>query len=103
MTGKHPDATWPDEDLVRDCRAGNQAAWVALVDKYTRLVFSVPANYQLPPEEAADVFQSVWIDLFRDLDRLERVAGLRSWLITAAARRSMLHKKKRQRMLNAGD
>jgi len=103
MKGKHPNTSWTDEDLVRDCRAGDQSAWVALVDKYKKLVYSVPANYQLPPEEAADVFQGVWIDLYRDLGRLERVAGLRSWLVTAAARRSLLHKKKRQRLLNSGD
>ncbi len=103
MTGKHPDSSWTDEDLVRDCRAGSQAAWVALVDKYKKLVYSVPANYQLPPEEAAEVFQGVWIDLYRDLNRLERVTGLRSWLITAAARRSMLHKKRRLRLLNSSD
>ncbi len=103
MTRKHPDSTWADEDLVRDCLAGSQAAWGALVDKYKKLVYSVPANYQLPPEEAAEVFQGVWIDLYRDLHRLERVTGLRSWLVTAAARRSMLHKKKRQRLLTAID
>jgi RNA polymerase sigma factor (sigma-70 family) len=45
----------------------------------------------------------VWIDLYRDLNRLEKVAGLRSWLVTAAARRSMLHKKRRQRLLNSSN
>ncbi|MBZ5602525.1 MAG: sigma-70 family RNA polymerase sigma factor [Acidobacteriia bacterium] len=103
MIRRIPDTTWTDEDLVRACRAGDQTAWGALVDKYKKLVYSVPARYQLPPEEAADVFQGVWIDLYRDLDRLERVAGLRAWLVTAAARRSMLHKKRRQRLLKSGD
>ncbi len=101
MIRKQPDATWPDEDLVRHCRDGNQAAWSALVEKYTKLVYSVPVKYQLPPEEAADVFQCVWIDLHHDLHRLERAAGLRSWLVTAAARRSLLHKKRRQSLLQS--
>jgi RNA polymerase sigma factor (sigma-70 family) len=103
MIGKHPDVTWSDEDLVGACRAGNQLAWAALVEKYKKLVFSIPVKYQLPPDEAADVFQGVWIDLYRDLYRLERVAGLRGWLATAAARRSMLHKKRRQHVLNSGE
>ena len=103
MIRRQPDATWSDEDLVRQCRAGDQAAWAALVEKYKKLVYSVPARYQLPPDEAADVFQGVWIDLYRDLNRLERIAGLRAWLVTAAARRSMLHKKRRQRLLKSGD
>ncbi len=103
MIARVPDITWSDEDLVRCCRDGDQAAWRALVDKYKKLVYSVPARYHLPPEEAADVFQGVWVDLYRDLGRLERVAGLRGWLLTAAARRSLLHKKRRQRMAKAGD
>jgi len=77
MILKTPDANWPDEDLVRECRAGDQAAWSALLQKYKKLVYSIPVKYQLPPEEAADVFQGVWVDLYRDLERLERVAGLR--------------------------
>jgi len=101
MIKKQPDVTWPDEDLVRHCRSGSQAAWTALIEKYKKLVYSVPVKYQLPLEEAADVFQGVWIDLYRDLHRLERVAGLRSWLVTAAARRSLLHKKRRQGTLKS--
>ena len=97
-----PDVTWSDEDLVLSCREGNQAAWTALIDKYKKLVYSVPSKYQLPPEEAADVFQGVWIDLYRDLDRLEKIAGLRGWLVTAAARRSMLHKRRRVRLAKLG-
>jgi len=94
-----PDSTWNDEDLVRACRSGDDAAWSALVDKYKKLVFSIPAKYRLPPEEATDVFQGVWMDLYRDLPKLERAEALRSWLVTASARRSLLHKKKRQRLL----
>jgi RNA polymerase sigma factor (sigma-70 family) len=98
--GSSPDASWPDDQLVSECLAGDQRAWSALIEKYKKLVYSVPAKYQLPPEEAADIFQHVWADLYRDLGRLERVEGLRGWLITAAARRCLLHKKRRQKMLN---
>ena len=99
MTLRAPDPSWSDEDLVRECLAGNEAAWAALIEKYKKLVYSMPAKYQLPPEEAADVFQHVWTDLYRDLPRLEKVAALRAWLITASARRCLLHKKRRQKTL----
>jgi RNA polymerase sigma factor (sigma-70 family) len=99
MILRTPDTSWPDDDLVRECLAGNERAWAALVEKYKRLVYSMPAKYQLPPEEAADVFQHVWTDLYRDLRRLERVEGLRAWLVTAAARRCLLHKRRRQKAL----
>jgi RNA polymerase sigma factor (sigma-70 family) len=103
MTFRKPAENWPDDRLVRECLEGNNAAWAALIDKYRRLVASVPVKYQLAPDDAADVFQQVWIDLYRDLGRLERVEGLRSWLITAAARRCLLSKKRGQRTVPIGE
>ena len=97
MTLTRAAETWPDDRLVRECLNGNNAAWAALIDKYRRLVASIPVKYQLAPDDAADVFQQVWIDLYRDLGRLERGEGLRSWLITAAARRCLLVKQRAQR------
>ncbi len=99
---RRPDILWPDEDLVRECLAGNQAAWEALVEKHKRLVYSIPFKYGLPPEEAADVFQTVWSDLYRDLGKIEKAAALRGWLVTATARRCLLQKKQRQRVLAGG-
>ena len=97
MSLRRADETWPDNRLVHECLDGNDSAWAALIEKYKRLVGSIPAKYQLSPDDAADVFQQVWTDLYCDLGRLERVEGLRSWLITAAARRCLLSKKRRRR------
>jgi len=96
MIRTFPDVTWSDAELVSACLEGNEAAWSALVEKYKRLVYAIPLKYRLPPEDAADVFQGVWMDLYRDLPKLENKAGVKSWLITAGARRSLLHKKRRE-------
>jgi RNA polymerase sigma factor (sigma-70 family) len=79
-----PDRSWPDEELLIECGQGNEQAWVALVDKYRNLVYSVPVKYRMPPEDAADVFQSVWTELFSELPRLRNAGALRSWLMTVA-------------------
>lgn len=94
MSDGLPDSTWDDAALVEGCLRGQQSAWDALVDKYSRLVYSIPSRYQLPPEEAADVFQNVWLDLYRDLPNLQQAAALRSWLLTATSRRCLLHKRR---------
>ncbi len=99
MSLSPPDASWSDADLIRECLSGNQLAWTALIEKYKRLVYSMPAKYRLPADEAADIFQHVWTDLYRDLSRLERPEALRSWLITASARRCLLHKRRRQKLM----
>lgn len=101
MTLRQPHISWADEELVRHCLEGNEAAWVCLIEKYKNLVYSIPARYQLPSEDAADVFQYVWTELYRDLSRIDRVGGLRKWLITTAARNSLLQKKRRLRTFTA--
>ena len=73
-----------DEQLVAGCLRGDQQAWAALVEKYRNLVYSVPVKYRMPPQDAADVFQAVWAQLFAELPRLRSVEGLRSWLITVS-------------------
>jgi len=100
MTLREPRVTWADEELVRECLNGSEPAWTCLIEKYKNLVYSIPARYQLPPEDAADVFQYVWTELYRDLPRIDRVGGLRKWLTTTAARNSLLHKKRRLRTVN---
>jgi RNA polymerase sigma factor (sigma-70 family) len=99
MSGRLPDSSWDDLALVEACLRGQQPAWEALVDKYSRLVYSIPSRYQLPPEEAADVFQNVWLDLYRDLPNLQQAAALRSWLLTATSRRCLLHKRRLRKAL----
>lgn len=98
MPFSKPTATSSDEDLIKACRAGNQQAWAALIEKYKRLVYSIPTKFHLQPEDAADIFQSVWADLHRDLQRLEEPKAVRGWLMTAAARRSLLFKRRREQM-----
>lgn len=81
---RSPQAAWTDERLVAECLQGNQAAWEALVEKYRNLVYSVPVKYRMPPQDAADVFQAVWTELFAEMPKLRSAGALRSWLITVA-------------------
>ena len=72
---------WSDERLVRECRNGNSDAWSALIDKYKRLVYSIPVKYELSREDANDIFQSVCLDLYSELSRLREPRALAKWLI----------------------
>jgi RNA polymerase sigma factor (sigma-70 family) len=95
--------TWSDERLVHECLQGNEQAWSALLQKYRNLIFSIPLRYHLPREDAADVFQTVSMELFSELPRLRKVGSLRSWLITVTARQALHSKRRRQlRQLREG-
>jgi RNA polymerase sigma factor (sigma-70 family) len=83
-----------DARLVAACLRGDQQAWETLIDKYKRLIYSIPFKYGAGPEDAADVFQSVCIEVFNSLGQLKSADSLRSWLITVAVRQSYRWKKK---------
>jgi RNA polymerase sigma factor (sigma-70 family) len=92
-----PDVTWSDDRLVSACLAGNEQAWSALIDKYKNLIYSIPLKYGATPEDAADVFQSVCVDLLTELPRIRESAALRGWLMTVTANRMFHLKRKQQR------
>lgn len=90
---KLADAT--DERLIELCLAGQGDGWEELVERYKNLVYSVPVRFHLSPEDAADVFQSVWTELYQELPRLRRAGAVRSWLMTVALHQSYRTKQRR--------
>jgi RNA polymerase sigma factor (sigma-70 family) len=101
--GKSLSAAWSDEDLVAECLSGNEEAWAALVAKYKNLVYSVPVKYRLRPEDAADIFQSVWTELYNEMPRLRHPGALRSWLVTVASNQCYRLKKNQQKWTEPAD
>jgi RNA polymerase sigma factor (sigma-70 family) len=87
-----------DEELLRRCREGDEKAWRQVLGKYERLVFSVPLNYGLTREDAADISQLTFIALVDNLDRLLPDSRLGAWLCTVARRHSfqLLARQKRE-------
>jgi len=73
-----------DAELVRECRAGNQGAWDELVARYQRLIYTIPRRAGLTDEQAADVFQEVFLTLFEKIDEIQQPEKIRSWIVTTA-------------------
>jgi RNA polymerase sigma factor (sigma-70 family) len=92
-----PDVTWSDERLVRACLDGNEQAWARLIAKYKNLIYSIPVKYGAPPQDAADIFQSVCFELFAELARLRNTEALRSWIINVTAHQAYHWKHKSRR------
>jgi RNA polymerase sigma factor (sigma-70 family) len=75
-----------DRDLILDCRNGDLGAWQRLLERYERLVFSVPRRYGLSREDAADITQLTFTILFQSIDTLSEDSTLGAWLTTVARR-----------------
>ncbi|MDQ5827924.1 MAG: sigma-70 family RNA polymerase sigma factor [Chloroflexota bacterium] len=75
--------------LVARAADGDEAAWNALVDRFGALVWATARAHRLSGADAADVFQTTWMRLVENLDRIEDPARLGGWLATTARRESL--------------
>ena len=75
---------WTSRRLVEECLRANEQAWNVLVDRYKGLIYSIPIRYGASPQDAADIFQAVCLDLFNELPRLREPEALQGWLIRVA-------------------
>jgi RNA polymerase sigma factor (sigma-70 family) len=75
-----------DRDLIRRCQQGSAGAWQQALNKYERLVYSIPLRYGLSRDEAADIAQITFTILIESLDTLSEDSRLGAWLATVARR-----------------
>ena len=75
---------------------GDERAWRLLVERYKNLVYSIPLKYGVPHQDAADIFQSVWLDLFNELPRLRDADALQGWLMRVATHKCYHWKRQKQ-------
>jgi RNA polymerase sigma factor (sigma-70 family) len=75
-------------EVLLAARAG-LAGWDALVERYSRLVWSVPRSFRLSHADAADVYQCTWLCLAEHLTRIRKPEHLARWLVRTATRQSI--------------
>ncbi len=90
--------------LLLRAQANDAAAWEKLVDLYAPLVYHWCRRSQLPPEDAADVFQDVFQAVAKSLPTFRRrQAGdsFRGWLRIIASNKIRDHFRKGQHQAHA--
>jgi len=98
---KKPPGEWTDTGLVKECIAGNEEAWSALIDKYEALIYSIPIKYRMPPQEAADVFQAVCMELLAWLPDIREPKALPAWLMQVTHHQCHRWKRQQQRVISS--
>lgn len=90
-------AAWPDARLVRECNAGSEEAWCALLFKYKNLIFSIPVKYGFSADDSTDIFQAVCLDILSELPKLRKVKALPKWIMQLTAHKCFHRKQQQQR------
>lgn len=70
--------------LVRAAADGDQAAWDALVKRFSGLVWSIARAHRLGSADAADVSQTAWLRLVENLGRIRDPDRVGAWLATTS-------------------
>jgi len=73
-------------DTVRRAAAGDEAAWSALVESFSSLVWSIGLRSGLSRADAAEVVQATFLRLVEKLDQIREPERLGGWLATTARR-----------------
>jgi RNA polymerase sigma factor (sigma-70 family) len=103
-TDKLTELRTPDiAGLVRGAVAGDRRAWELLVDQYSRLIWSITADFKLAESDAADVVQTTWLRLLEHIDRIEDPDRVGSWLAATARNECLRSLAARKRVVLARD
>src|SRR6476469_2664697 len=88
-----------DAELVARCRRGDEQAWAALVERFSRYVYAIATQgYRLSESDAEEVFQETFARTFANLDRRREDDAVRGW-IGQLARRLWVDEIRRRRRI----
>jgi len=86
--------TWEnasDSQLIEACLSGEEEAWVALIQRYSRLIYTIPLRFGFSKMVADEIFQETCLILLESLESLQQKDRVRSWLVTVCRRVCIQH------------
>ena len=111
ITGAHPTTVLgptlrsvdSDLDLLARARAGDEGAFVALVDRYHGSMLRVARNYVPSQAVAEEAVQDTWMGVVRGLDRFEGRSSFKTWLFRILINRARTAGEREPRNQPLGD
>jgi RNA polymerase sigma-70 factor (ECF subfamily) len=77
-----------DHALVERLRAGDEAAFAAVVDRYDRQLRRLARTFVRTDALADDVVQETWLAVLRGIDRFEERSSLKTWIFRILVNRA---------------
>src|SRR3954447_19330132 len=77
-----PDPAAADAALLERLRAGDEAAFEALVARHYATMLAVAQNYVKGRAIAEEVVQETWLGVIKGLDRFEGRSSLKAWVLS---------------------
>jgi RNA polymerase sigma-70 factor (ECF subfamily) len=77
-----------DSELLERLRAGDEDAFMTLVDKYGPLMLRIALSHVRTRAVAEEVVQEAWLGVLQGLDRFEGRSSLKTWILRIVANRA---------------
>lgn len=92
-----------DKELIKAILLRNEEAFCRLVEKYKRLVYHTVFRILRDREDAEDIFQEVFLEVYRSVHHLRNENDLSGWIFKIAYNKALCFlRKKNPAKVNAG-
>jgi len=88
-----------DNELIAGCLRGNIEDFREIVERYSAWTMALALNILRNRDDAEDVCQEAFIQVYRNLDRFDAKKNFKNWLATILYRRCLDLLKRRQRSM----
>lgn len=89
--------TLADSDLILKAQGGDLAAFEQLVRRYDRRVLTIAASYVQSSDDAKDIYQEVFLRVYRALPKFELRSEFSTWLYRIATNVCLSHRSRSRR------
>ena len=89
-----------DNDLIIEARNGSNTAFTNLFYRYDKKVFSIAAQYFQSSDDAKDVYQEVFIRVYKGLKKFEFRSEFSTWLFRVTTNVCLTHKAQYKKFQN---
>ncbi len=86
-----------DLDLIQRARGGDMIAFEQLVFRYDKQVLTIAARYVQSAEDAKDIYQEVFLRVYRALPRFQLRSQFSTWLFRITTNVCLSHRSRRKR------
>lgn len=87
-------AATADAELIAQLHQGSEAAFRTLVERYQNRIYRTILALLQSPEEAEDVAQEVFVEVYQTIGRFRGEAALSTWLYRLATSRALKHRQR---------
>ena len=90
-----------DTELIRSSRDGNMDAFEELVRRYDKQVLTIAAGYVQNADDAKDIYQEVFIRVYRSLPKFQMRSEFSTWLFRITTNVCLTHRSRSKRHVHA--